>query len=138
MKHLHSFDELNEVKLSDITRGIGKVVDYFFKTKYRVSFTAELESKKNEEPFSWRSYVTIKAKDEDDAEDKFLEMWNHEIKKLKKEPKMIIGTIRKATHHEDKKMEFPRTMKDVEPKKEAPKKSYTNSSPTPSHKKDKK
>lgn len=132
MKHLHSFDELNEMKISDIGKGIGKVVDYFFKTRYRVSFTAELENKKDDEPFSWRSYVTVKAKDEDDAEDKFMEIWNSEVKKLKKEPKMIIGTIRKATHHENKKLEFPRTMK--EPKKEIH--NYTNSSPSHSHKKE--
>ena len=98
MKHIKSFGELNEGWL-----------DWLWKKVWRVSFTAEMEDKKTGEPFSWRSHLTVKAKDEDEAESKFYDKWEEATKKLEHEPKVIVGSIKKTNKADKLNIEFPRS-----------------------------
>lgn len=97
MKHIKTFEQLNE-----------GLFDWLWKRTYRVNFTAEVEDKKTKKAFSWRSHVVVKAKDEEEAEEKFNDKWEEAVKKMETKPTVIIGTIKKTSKTDKLNIEFPR------------------------------
>lgn len=107
MKHIKTYDEaINEGFLG-----------WLFKKIWRVSYTAELLNHDGE-PVSYRSYLTVKAKNEEDAKDKFYEKWDDAIKSFDKEPKVIVGTIKKTDKADKINIEFPKAINKKDAKKE--------------------
>ena len=97
MKHIKTYSELNEGWF-----------DWLWKKTYRVNFTAELKDKETDKEFSWRSHIVVKAKDEDEAEEKFYDKWEDATKKMKDEPTVIVGTIKKTSKTDKLNIEFPK------------------------------
>lgn len=98
MKHIKLFEEFSETNEG--------VIDWakrlLFKTKFAVNYSAQIDGKDDEKPLSWSSYLTVNAKDADDAEAKFKKKWEDAVKKLDPEPSLIIGTIHAKTKKSDK------------------------------------
>lgn len=125
-------EEFNNLKHALKTEGFLNegFFSWLFKKIYKVNYTAELTDNKTGEPISYKSYLTVKAKNEEEAEDKFYDKWNESIKKLDSKPKVIVGNIKKTVSADKTSIEFPRAInKDKErdthvkvKKKEEPKK----------------
>ncbi len=100
MKYIKTYDEaINEGFLS-----------WLFKKIYKVNYTTELTDKKTGEPISYKSYLTVKAKDEEDAEEKFYDKWNEATKNLEEKPKIIIGNIKKTNKADKTNIDLPRSI----------------------------
>lgn len=123
MKHIKTYNEaINE----------GWLTDWLFKKIYKVNYTVELTDVETKEPVSYKSYLTVKAKDEEVAEEKFYEKWKEATKNLETKPKVILGNIKKTNKADQINIELPRSISKVSgkktiikkelPKKEAPKK----------------
>lgn len=115
MKHIRTFDEaVNEGFFS-----------WLFKKTYKVNYTAELTDKKTGEPVSYKSYLTVSAKNEEDAEDKFYDKWDSAVKNLESKPKVILGNIKKTDKSDKTTIDLPKSLqkisKDKEVKKEVKK-----------------
>jgi hypothetical protein len=119
MKHIKTYDEaVNEGFLS-----------WLFKKIYKINFTVELTDKKTNEPFSYKSYLTVKAKDEDDAREKFDSKWEEAIKKFEKEPTVIIGNVKKVDKADRTEFDLPKIIKKFSDDKEVAKQAKQYESP---------
>ena len=101
MKYIKTFEQLNE----------GWLTDWIFKRNYKVNYTAELIDKKTDEPTSYRSHVTIKAKSPEEAKEKFYEKWEKAIKYLEHKPTVILGNIKKTNNSDKTSIELPKFVK---------------------------
>lgn len=101
MKYIKTFEQLNE----------GWLTDWIFKRNYKVNYTAELIDKKTDEPTSYRSHVTIKAKSPEEAKEKFYEKWEKAIKYLEYKPTVILGNIKKTNNSDKTSIELPKFVK---------------------------
>ena len=111
MKHIKTFDEaVNEGFLS-----------WLFKKIYKVNYTAELIDKKTGEPVSYKSYLTIKAKDEDDAREKFDKKWDEAVKGFDVEPDVIIGNVKKTDKADKTSIDLPKAIKKISADREVKK-----------------
>ncbi len=112
MKHIKTYNEaINE----------GWLTDWLFKKTYKVNYTTELIDKKTNEPVSYKSYLTVKAKSEDDALDKFYSKWDEAIKSFDTEPKVIVGNIVKTDKADRINIDLPRSIQKITKEKEAKK-----------------
>jgi hypothetical protein len=108
MKHIKTYDEaVNEGFLG-----------WLFKKIYKVNFTAELVDKKTNEPFSYKSYLTVKAKDEDEAREKFDDKWEKATKGFDPEPDLIVGNIKKTDKADKINIELPKSVTKLSKEKE--------------------
>lgn len=128
MKHIKTYDEaINEGFLS-----------WLFKKIYKINFTVELTDKKTNEPFSYKSYLTVKAKDEDDARDKFDAKWEEAVKKFETEPTVIIGNVKKVDRADRTEIDLPKVIKKFSDEKEVGKQAKSGKEPNPEKKDQKK
>jgi hypothetical protein len=111
MKHIEKFEEgaLNEGFWS-----------WLFKKIYKVNYTAELTDKDGQ-PVSYKSYLTIKAKDEDDARKKFDEKWEEAVKSFDTEPTVIVGNVKKTDKADKTSIDLPKAIKKIRMEKEVKK-----------------
>jgi hypothetical protein len=126
-------DQLPEKKFKELQKALTengflnegwltKIKDWLFKKIYKVNYTVELTDVKTDEPVSYKSYLTVKAKDEDTAEEKFYDKWNDTTKNLDVKPKVILGNIKKTRHADKIDFDLPRTLKKPQGFKEVTKK----------------
>ena len=125
MKHLMTFNEsLNE----------GWLTDWLFKKTYKVNYTVELTDVETKEPVSYKSYLTVKAKNEEDAREKFYTKWEEATKELDIEP--IIGNIKKTDKADKINIVLPKTVKKASGSKDIIKKTEEPKKELPSKKKE--
>lgn len=112
MKHIKTYNEaINE----------GWLTDWLFKRTYKVNYTTELVDKKTNEPVSYKSYLTVKAKNEDEALEKFYTKWDEAIKGFDVEPKVIVGNIVKTDKADKINIDLPRSIQKISKEKEVKK-----------------
>lgn len=111
MKHIENFDDavLNEGFWS-----------WLFKKLYKVNYTAELTDSDGK-PVSYKSYLTIKAKDEDDAREKFDQKWEEAVKSFDEEPTVIVGNVKKTDKADKTSIDLPKAIKKIRMEKEVKK-----------------
>ncbi len=100
MKHIKTYEQLNEGWFN-----------WLFKKLYRVNYTTEVIDPKTKEANSYKSYIVVKADDEDKAEEAFYEKWEKAVKRMDPEPKLILGNIKKTDRADKKNIEFPKALK---------------------------
>lgn len=111
MKHIMTYDEaINEGFFS-----------WLFKKTYKVNYTVELVDKKTDEPVSYKSHLTVKAKNEEDAKEKFYAKWEDAIKSFEKEPKLILGNIKKTDRADKTTIDLPKAIQKISKEKEVKK-----------------
>ena len=104
MKHLMTYNEslLNE----------GWLTDWFFKKIYKVNYTVELTDAETKEPVSYKSYLTVKAKNADDAKEKFYKKWEEATRELL-DIDPILGNIKKTDKADKINIVLPKTVKKI-------------------------